>query len=232
MRRLLPIAMRHPRSITMPRQLPIASAILTALALAALPGCAGSSGARTATSSTAAIAESAPSQTGYEGALLPGNLHPRGFTLTNQDGRRVSLSALRGQVTILTFLYTASKTTAPLIAQQIRGGLEELGSESRPPTHAVAISLDPTGDTPAHVRAFLHAASLTGRMEYLTGSAAQLRPVWRAYAVAPASASAVAYERGAFVLLLDREGAPRVEFPVEELTPEALAHDVRKLERE
>ena len=46
------------------------------------------------------------------------------------------------------------------------------------------------------------------------------------------SVSAVAYEHGAFVLLLDKEGAPRVEFPVEELTPEALAHDVRKLERE
>ena len=56
--------------------------------------------------------------------------------------------------------------------------------------------------------------------------------MWRAYAVAPASAGAVAYERGAFVLLLDKEGAPRVEFPVEELTPEGLVHDVRKLERE
>ena len=135
-------------------------------------------------------------------------------------------------MTILTFLYTTSKTTAPLIAQQIRGALEELESEPRPPTPALAISLDPAADTPARVRAFLHAASLTGRMDYLTGSVAQLRPVWRAYSAAPASAGAVAYERGAFVLLLDREGAPRVEFPVEELTPEALAHDVRKLERE
>ena len=97
---------------------------------------------------------------------------------------------------------------------------------------ALAISLDPAADTPARVRAFLHAASLTGRMEYLTGSAAQLRPVWRAYSAVPASAGAVAYERDAFVLLLDKEGAPRVEFPIEELTPEALAHDVRRLERE
>jgi hypothetical protein len=102
------------------------------------------------------------------------------------------------------------ETTAALIAQQIRGALEELGSESRPPTPAVAISLDPIGDTPARVRAFRHAASLTGRMEYLTGSTAQLRPVWHAYAAVPSSAGAVAYERGAFVLLLDREGAPRV----------------------
>jgi protein SCO1/2 len=212
----------------MRRQLPIASAIVTALALAALPGCSGGSGGNAATTSTAAVSMGAPPATGYDGALLPGSLRPRGFTLTNQHGRRVSLSALRGKVTILTFLYTASKTTAPLIAQQIRGALEELPKG----TPALAISLDPAGDTPARVRAFLHAASLTNRMEYLTGSAAQLTPVWRAYAVAPASAGAVAYERGAFVLLLDKRGAPRVEFPVEELTPEALAHDVRKLERE
>ncbi len=34
------------------------------------------------------------------------------------------------------------------------------------------------------------------------------------------------------MLLLDREGTPRVELPGEELTPEALAHDVRKPQRE
>jgi protein SCO1/2 len=222
----------------MRRRLPIASAIVTAVALAALPGCGGSAGGAgngATASPTSAVASSAPSvrssgpsAAGYDGALLPGSLRPRGFTLTNQHGGRVSLSDFRGKVTILTFLYTTSKTTAPLIAQQIRGALEELPRS----TPALAISLDPTGDTPSRVHAFLHAASLTGRMEYLTGSAAQLSPVWRAYAVAPASAGAVAYERGAFVLLLDRKGAPRVEFPVEELTPEGLVHDVRKLERE
>jgi protein SCO1/2 len=210
----------------MSRRLPI---VATALALVCLPGCSGGSGGSAGTASTeAAAAAGAPSATGYDGALLPGSLRPREFTLTDQYGRRVSLSDFKGKVAILTFLYTRSKTTAPLIAQQIRGALEELPKG----TPVLAISLDPGADTPARVRAFLHAASLTGRMEYLTGSAAQLRPVWRAYEAVPASAGAGAYERGAFVLLLDRDGAPRVEFPLEELTPEALAHDVRKLERE
>ena len=48
----------------------------------------------------------------------------------------------------------------------------------------------------------------------------------------PAAAGPQAYEAGAFVVVLDRAGAARVEFPLEELTPEALAHDVRKLEDE
>jgi protein SCO1 len=203
-------------------------ALAAALTATALTGCSSSAGPiRSAGGvSTAAASVGAPSATGFDGALLPGNLRPRPFTLTDQYGRSVSLRDFRGRVTILTFLYTASKTTAPLIAQQIRGALDELPAG----TPALAISLDPAGDTPAHVRAFLRTASLTGRMQYLTGTAAQLRPVWHAYAAVPASTGAVAYEHSAYVLLLNRQGAPRVEFPVEELTPEALAHDVRRLQ--
>ncbi len=206
----------------------------TALALAALAGCStgGSGGSGTAGSGVAADTASSgggPSATGFDGALLPGNLRPYEFTLTDQDGRRVSLRALRGRVVVLAFLYTSSKTTAPLIAQQIRGALDELEGHTAGVT-ALAVSVDPAADTPARVRAFLRATSLTGRLEYLTGSLAQLRPVWRAYHVVPAAAGTRAYEAGAFVVVLDRAGAARVEFPLEELTPEALAHDVHRLE--
>jgi protein SCO1/2 len=247
----------------MHRRPPITSAIATALlALAALAGCSSSTSGGGAVETTGASAANVPSATGYDGALLPASLRPREFALTDQYGRRVSLTDFKGKVVILTFLYTTSKTTAPLIAQQIRGALDELESEpphtpqgsnssptasrnssptaSRPTASrpgrrsipALAISLAPIADTPTHVQMFLRAASLTGRMEYLTGATAQLRPVWHAYAAVPASAGAVAYERSAFVLLLDKRGAPQVEFPVEELTPEALAHDIRRLRQE
>ncbi|HWX44820.1 MAG TPA: SCO family protein [Solirubrobacteraceae bacterium] len=217
----------------------------TALALAGLSGC-GSGGSSHAGGSEDGSGEApstgGPSASGYYGALLPANQPPREFTLTDQYGRRVSLRDLRGRVVILAFLYTASKTTAPLIAQQIRGALDELESEPHPrvphqrvggqPIPALAISVSPAGDTPAHVRAFLRETSLTGRLEYLTGTPAQLRAVWRAYGVVPASAGASTYESATFVLLLDRTGGRRVEFPVEQLTPEALAHDIGRLEAE
>ena len=44
--------------------------------------------------------------------------------------------------------------------------------------------MDPTGDTPKTVKAFLAAHEMTGRMQYLIGSFRQLAPVWRAYGVA------------------------------------------------
>ncbi len=216
-----------------PRSLAAALAATT-LVLAALAGCStgGSGGSDVSNGSAATDAASSaggPSATGFDGALLPGNLRPYEFTLTDQDGRRVSLRALRGRVVLLAFLYTSSKTTAPLIAQQVRGALDELEGHTSDVT-ALAVSVDPAADTPARVRAFLRATSLTGRLEYLTGSLAQLRPIWRAHHVVPATAGPRAYEEGAFVVVLDRAGAARVEFPLEELTPEALAHDVRKLE--
>jgi protein SCO1 len=172
------------------------------------------------------------SSTGFDGALLPAGKAAYGFTLTDQDGRRVSLSGFRGRVAILAFLSCTSGATAPLIAQQIRGALDELEPDPSDMPAALAVSGDPATDTPRCVRAFLRKVSLTGRLEYLTGTPAQLRAVWSAYGVAPASAGEAAYERSAFVLLLDRNGGRRVEFPLEELTPEGLAHDIRRLQRE
>jgi protein SCO1 len=91
------------------------------------------------------------------------------------------------------------------------------------------ISADPAADTRARVARFLARVSLSGRARYLTGSPARLRRVWHAFRVIPASASRAAFDRSASVYLLDREGHERVVYQLEQLTPEALAHDVRKL---
>jgi hypothetical protein len=50
--------------------------------------------------------------------------------------------------------------------------------------------------------------------------------------VHPASAGAGAFAEYASVLLLDGNGAERVLFQSEQLTPEAIAHDVAKLQHD
>jgi hypothetical protein len=50
--------------------------------------------------------------------------------------------------------------------------------------------------------------------------------------VIPPSRGRAAFERAASVMLLDRRGAERVIFGLEQLTPEGLAHDIRVLEGE
>lgn len=176
-----------------------------------------------------------PAASGFQGAALPAGVHAHNFTLTDQTGRPVSLSRYRGQVVVIAFVYSTCGATCIVIAQQIRGALDELPH----PVPVLLVSVNPEADTPARVSRFLAQVSLSGRVHYLTGSLSQLRPVWSAYGIDPASiASASASARSAQiesstgVLLIDRRGFERVLFAVEQLTPEALAHDIRRLQAE
>lgn len=168
----------------------------------------------------------APGAGGFVGAALPGDHEAPDFTLDDQYGRPISLSSLRGEPVVLTFLYAHCGAPCVLIAQQIRGALDELGAH---PVPVLIVSADPTGDTPPAVRAFLAQVSLSGRVHYLTGTEAQLRDVWSAYGVRPASAGAATFAKYATVRLIDGAGRERVLYGTEQLTPEAIAHDVGKL---
>ncbi|HEY4429038.1 MAG TPA: SCO family protein [Solirubrobacteraceae bacterium] len=163
---------------------------------------------------------------GFDGAALPGGGTAPDFTLTDQLGRRVSPAGSRGGVTVIAFLYSTCGATCVVIAQQIRGALDELRNQPA----VLLVSADPATDTPARVRRFLDQVSLSGRVHYLTGPAQRLRAVWRAYRIEPAGAGRATFERTASVLLLDRLGRERVLFGLEQLTPEALAHDIGRLQ--
>ena len=173
---------------------------------------------------------SSGAESGFDGAALPASTIAPGFTLRDQAGRAVSLGGYRGRVVVVTFLYSTCGATCIVIAQQIRGALDELGGEHARAPAVLIVSANPAADTPARVARFLAEVSLTGRVHYLTGSPSQLRPIWRAYHVTPASSGRRAFDSFASVLLVDRRGRERVLFESEQLTPEALAHDIGKLD--
>ena len=164
-------------------------------------------------------------QHGFAGALRPVGIPPADFTLRDQDGRPAPLAAYRGRPVILTFMYSTCKDTCPLMADQIRGALDELGHDV--PT--LAVSVDPAGDTPLNAKTFLARHGLTGRARFLLGTRARLAPVWRAYGIRPQTNSDA---HSAYVLLIDKRGRQRVAFPASELTPEGLAHDLKVLQAE
>jgi protein SCO1/2 len=190
-------------------------------------GCS-SGGSGNSSSSTEPASGSTPGASGFDGAALPRGVFPPDFTLRDQSGAHVSLSDYRGQVAIVTVLYSDCGSACVVVAQQIRGALNEL----RKPVPVLIVSADPQADTPAHVKRFLEQVGLSGRVSYLVGARARLRPIWHAFRVLPASAGHAAFARSASVFLIDRGGQERVVFQLEQLTPEALSHDVRKLQEE
>jgi len=199
------------------------TATTASVALAVVLSLANSHGRNGAVSSSSPAG--AGGAAGFAGGALPGGVPEHDFTLQDQSGRRVSLASFRGDVVVLAFLASTCGPACVLIAQQIRGALDELARQ----VPVLLISVDPTGDTPAGVTRFLAQVSLTGRVHYLSGPPRALRSIWNAYGIKPLGAGRGAFERSAAVTLIDRSGRERVIFGLEGLTPEGLAHDIRKL---
>jgi protein SCO1/2 len=175
------------------------------------------------------------SSSGFDGAAYPPGLQAPDFTLKDELGRLMSLSAFRGQVVVLAFLSTNCRACV-LAAQQVRGALDELADAPTygrgtavPAMQLLFVSTDPHADTSANVKRFLAKTGLADRVSYLTGSPARLRPVWHAYRIPPPSAGKAAAEAATTVLLIGRAGNERVAFGLEQLTPEGLSHDMRLL---
>jgi protein SCO1/2 len=164
----------------------------------------------------------------FDGPTMPPGLRAPNFSLVDQSGRRVTLSEYRGNVVVLTFIHSLCHDTCPFMVEQIKGALNDLPA-SGAGVPVIGVSVAPSEDTVAHRRRFLARHQMTGRIAFVSGSVAQMRPVWHAYAIQPVTPK---IDHSTFVLLIDKRGIERVGFPADELTPEGLSHDIGVLERE
>jgi protein SCO1/2 len=126
-------------------------------------------------------------------------------------------------------MYTHCRDSCPLVAQQIRDALGDLHSDERDQITALALSVDPANDDAKSAQRFLLEQRVRGYLDFLVGSRAELRPVWRAYGFSPQTER---FEHNSYVVLIDRRGRQRVGFPIGFLTPESLRHDLRVLVHE
>jgi protein SCO1 len=105
------------------------------------------------------------------------------LSLRNYLGQRVDLGQYRGKAVLVTFLYTNCPDICPLIASNLRVAENLMSPAVRAKVQLIAVSVDPRNDTPKAVADFLASHGLTGRMQYLIGSARELAPVWQAWGV-------------------------------------------------
>jgi protein SCO1/2 len=160
---------------------------------------------------------------GYAGAVAPADVKPVDFALRDETGTLRTLGQYRGRVVVFAFLYSHCPDFCPLQANQIRAALDQVGHD----VPVLALSMDPAGDTPASARAFEEHQGMLGRMHFLLGTRAQLAPLWAAFGVIPQTKTVSHSDQ---VLVLDQSGRQRVAFPPDQLTPEGLAHDIRRVE--
>jgi protein SCO1 len=105
------------------------------------------------------------------------------LALRNYLGQPVNIDSYKGEVVLVTFLYTTCPDICPLITSDLRVALNEMGPKMASKVQIIAVSVDPRVDTPKAVAAFLARHGMTGRMKYLIGSAKELARVWKAWGV-------------------------------------------------
>jgi protein SCO1/2 len=163
----------------------------------------------------------------FRGSEPPDGLELPAFSLRDDEGQVVRSGDLRDKAVAVTFLDTRCTEACPIIAAQIGQAVRALGDHASH-VEALAISVDPLRDTPARIDAFLQRYRAKGALRYLAGSVAELRPVWKAFAVAAAHDTGNPNMHSAPVRVFDRSGRWRSTLhPGVDLTAASLAHDLR-----
>lgn len=149
------------------------------------------------------------------------------FHLVDQTGYTISLSDFTGQIVLLTFMDSRCDDTCPLTAVHLRMAYQELGDQA-----SSVIFLGVNVNREATQVADVMAATEKWRLDeiptwhFLTGSAEELEPVWKAYdaAVLPQEGGEIVHTPGVF--LIDQNGDKRwyISTPFDEAgTPPSTA---------
>ena len=152
--------------------------------------------------------------------------------LANYDGTPVHLDQFRGKAVLVTFVYTKCPNVCPLIVSNLGTAQAHLGPEAAH-LQIIAVTTDPTGDTPSAVTTFLGARNMTGRMLYLLGSAPAAKVVWTSWHVeaAPDSQDASLINHTAAVFGVSASGELRTVYAAN-FKPSDIVHDVPLLAQE
>jgi cytochrome oxidase Cu insertion factor (SCO1/SenC/PrrC family)/thiol-disulfide isomerase/thioredoxin len=104
------------------------------------------------------------------------------FTLTDQFGKHVSLSAFRGRVVILAFNDSQCTTVCPLTTSAMVDAKRLLGPAGAK-VALLGIDANPQATQVKDVRSYSQLHGMTHSWQFLTGSLAQLRSVWHKYGI-------------------------------------------------
>jgi protein SCO1/2 len=175
-------------------------------------------------------------------ATPPGRLTPSRFSgtaaspakpapplrLRDSLGHEVSLDQYRGKAVLVTFIYTHCPDVCPLIVGNLRTAQNELGPKAGD-LQIMAVSVDPKGDTPTAVNAFLRQRRMTGRMKYLLGSRPQLENVWSDWSIvsraSPKKNDPDFVEHSALIYGISAGGRITTLYPAQ-FKPAQIVHDV------
>lgn len=164
----------------------------------------------------------------FKGIDISGAEYARGFTLTDFNGQRRSLTDFKGRVVMLYFGFVQCPDVCPTALTRAAAVMQQLGPQAAD-LQVVFITVDPERDTPDLLRAYMASfdpsfLALTGRLEHIQTTADE----FRVYFKKVPTGSSYTMDHTALTYLFDRQGRIRTVLRHEQTTDDYTA-DVRAL---
>src|SRR5215510_6920484 len=155
------------------------------------------------------------------------------FTLTQQDGKRLTLKELRGKVLAITFIFASCTDTCPLLTAKMTGIQDRLGPAFGPQANFLSITVDPERDTPAVLKRYAEAHSAnTAGWAFLTGSEAEIREVAKKYGIYYKKRPRGDVDHTFLTSLVDQNGILRVQYMGVRFNQDEMLRDLQSLLQE
>jgi protein SCO1/2 len=152
------------------------------------------------------------------------------FTLTDQASRPFRFQSLRGKVAIVAFAYTTCPDVCPLITAAMRQVQDGLKPDERAVTYLITVTTDPEIDTPQVMSAYARRYGIDlSNWVFLTGDAAALKKVWKAFGVGVQRKSRGLVDHTTLTAVVDRGGTMRVAYTGAAPEANAILRDLRHL---
>ena len=154
------------------------------------------------------------------------------FSLTTQDNRPLAWADLRGKPVVLTFIFTTCRSECPVLTAKLVDIQRRFSSEQKGIARFVAVSVEPTLDTPGVLKAYANNFGADLRAwSFLTGSPAAIAELARRYAVYVKRQADESIDHTFLTSLIDRDGIIRVQYQGTQFDRDEFLSDLRALIR-
>jgi len=153
------------------------------------------------------------------------------FTLTNQDGEKVTLGDFKGKAVFMFFGYTHCPDICPVTLANLNGAVNELGND-KDKVQVIFVTVDPERDSQAELKKYV--TYFNKDFIGLTGTPDEIKNMTDSYHVfylkeEAGSDSGYLMGHTSSVYLINPEGRIVLRYPQSKMDPKEIAKDVERI---
>lgn len=153
------------------------------------------------------------------------------FSLTNQDGEKVTLGEFKGKAVFVFFGYTHCPDICPVTLANLNGVVNELGNDADK-VQVLFVTVDPERDTQTDLKKYV--SYFNKDFIGLTGTPDEIKDVtdsYHAFYIKEETGSDGGYLMGhtSSVYLINPDGRIVLRYPQSKMDPKEIAKDVKRI---